>query len=171
VKATRAGQANVLDAAKQACCSSEEIVRFILDCKLTRKWRLIGERGYMSVLVDVEEVRAMVRGPDHGGFTGEALKDKLSTTTKVAAALIKHGHLKTITVVNPVNRCPTVVVLAEEVERFGKQYISLFGLAKQQRRHFRKVKQELDDAGIEPALDPEKVGATFYRRAALTMRT
>jgi len=26
------------------------------------------------------------------------------------------------------------------------------------------VKQELDAAGIRPALDPEKVGATFYRR-------
>ena len=43
----------------------------------------------------------------------------------------------------------------------------LFALAKQQGRHFRKVKQELDAAGIRPALDPEKVGATFYRRADL----
>jgi hypothetical protein len=118
----------------------------------------------MSVLVDVEDVRALVRGPDHGGFTGMEIKDKLSTTAKVAAALIKHGHLKTITVVNPVNRCPTVIVPAEEVERFGKRYVSLFALAKQQRRHFLKVKQELDAAGIRPALDPEEVGATFYQR-------
>jgi hypothetical protein len=170
-KVAGAGQANIPDAAKQGCCASEEIVRLILDRKLERKWRLRGERGYMSVLVDVGEVRALVRGPDHGGFTGLDLKDKLSTSAKVAAALIKHGHLKTITVVNPVNRCPTVVVPVEEVERFGKQYISLFALAKQQGRHFRKVKQELDTAGVKPALDPEKVGATFYGRAALTMRT
>ena len=125
----------------------------------------------MSVLVDIEEVRAQVRGPDHGGLTGIEIKDKLSTTAKVAAALIKHGHLATITVVNPVNRCPTVVVPVEEVERFGRQYISLFALARQQGRHFRAVKKELDAAGIEPALDPKKVGATFYRRAALTKRT
>jgi hypothetical protein len=140
----------------------------ILDRKLERKWRLRGERGYKSVLVDVEEVRAMVRGPDHGGLTGLEIKDKLSTTTKVAAALIKHGHLKTITVVNPVNRCPTVVVPVEEVERFGKQYISLFALAKQQRRRFRAVKKDLDADGIRPALDGQKVGATFYRKADLT---
>ncbi len=79
------------------------------------------------------------------------------------AALIKYGHFKTITVVNPVNRCPTVVVSAAEVERFARKYISLFALAKQQRRHFRAVKKGLHDAGVEPAFDPETVGASFYR--------
>jgi len=33
------------------------------------------------------------------------------------------------------------------------------------------VKKELDAAGIEPALDPKKVGATFYRRADLFNRS
>jgi hypothetical protein len=41
-----------------------------------------------------------------GGFIGLELKDKLSTTAKVVSALIKTGHLKTMTVINPVNRCP-----------------------------------------------------------------
>jgi hypothetical protein len=36
--------------------------------------------------------------------------------------LIKHGRLKSVTVVNPVNRCPTVVVPAAEVERFEREY-------------------------------------------------
>jgi nucleotide-binding universal stress UspA family protein len=123
--------------------------------------------GYMSVLVDVEEVRALVRGPDHGGLTGLEIKDKLSTTAKVAAALIKHGFLKSVTVINPVNRCPTVVVPVEEVERFAREYVSLFALARQQGRHFLAMKKELDAAGITPALDPEKVGATFYRKRYL----
>jgi len=43
-------------------------------------------------------------------------------------------------------------------------YVSLFGLAKQQGRHFRAVKKELDAAGVKPALNPERIGATFYRR-------
>jgi hypothetical protein len=62
VKVAGAGQANIPDAAKQACCASEEIVRLILDRKIARKWWLAGERGYMSVLLDVEEIRAQVRG-------------------------------------------------------------------------------------------------------------
>jgi hypothetical protein len=117
----------------------------------------------MSVLVDVEEIRARVHGPDHGGFTAFAFKDRMQTTDRVVRKLIAEGHLKTVTVINPVNRCPTVVVPADEVECFGREYVSLFGLAKQQGRHFRKVKQELDAAGIKPAFDPETVGATFYR--------
>jgi hypothetical protein len=56
---------------------------------------------------------------------------------------------------------------AEEVERFEREYVSLFGLAKKQGRHFLKVKQELDAAGVKPAWDPAKVGATLYRRKDL----
>jgi hypothetical protein len=66
------------------------------------------------------------------------------------------------------NRCPTVIVPADEVERFEATYISLIALARQQRRHHLAVKKELEAAGIKPALNPEKVGATFYRRKDLT---
>jgi hypothetical protein len=86
-QASEGGQSrpvNIPEAAKLAFCMSEEVVRLILDGKLVRKWRLRGERGYMAVLVDVTEVRALVRGPDHGGLTGMEIKDKLSTTAKVA---------------------------------------------------------------------------------------
>jgi len=38
-KVAGAGQVNIPDAAKQACCGSVEIVRLLLDRKLSRKWR------------------------------------------------------------------------------------------------------------------------------------
>ncbi|KQW23203.1 hypothetical protein ASC80_07895 [Afipia sp. Root123D2] len=158
---------NIPGAAKFACCSSEEIVRLILDGKVQRKWQLTSERGYMSVLVDVEEVRTLVRGPDLGGLTGLQIKDKLSTTAKVASALIKHGHLKSITAINPINRCPTVVVPIHEVERFEREFVSLFAIARRQGRHHMAVKKELLAAGVKPAIDPKKIGATFYRRYQL----
>ncbi|OKO80965.1 TniQ family protein [Bradyrhizobium sp. AS23.2] len=161
------GQVTIPQAAKLAFCMSEDIVRLVLDGKLQRKWRIASERGYMSLLLDLDEVRALVRGPDHGGLTCLQIRDKLSTTAKVAAALIKHGHLKSITVVNPINRCPTVVVPAEEVARFEREYVSLFALARQRGRHFRAVKKELQDAGVEPVFNPRKIGATFYRRRHL----
>ena len=62
VKSASDARVSIPDAARLACCTSEEIVRLILDGRLARKWRLTSERGYMSVLVDVEEVRALVRG-------------------------------------------------------------------------------------------------------------
>jgi hypothetical protein len=157
-------QADIPDAAKKACCGATEIVQLILDGNLTRKWRLASERGYMAVLVDVDEVRALTRGPDHGGFTAIALKDRMQTSDRVPPKLIAAGYLKAITVVNPINRCPTVVVPAEEVERFEATYVSLFALAKSQGRHFWVVKKELEAAGVKPALRQEDVGATFYRR-------
>ncbi|WP_316228447.1 TniQ family protein [Bradyrhizobium sp. SZCCHNR1039] len=165
VEAVAEGRVTIPQAAHRAFCMSEDVVRLVLDGKVQRKWRLAGERGYMSLLLDLKEVRALVRGPDHGGLTGLQIKDKLSTTAKVAAALIKHGHLKSMTVVNPINRCPTVVVPAEEVERFDRKFVSLFALARQRRRHFIVVKKELQAAGVDPVFNPKKIGATFYRRS------
>ena len=90
------GSIAIPEAARLAFCMSEEVVRLILDGKLARKWRLRGERGYMSVLADVEEVRALVRGLTTDGLTGVEIKDKLSTTAKVAAALrCNHGARRT----------------------------------------------------------------------------
>jgi hypothetical protein len=171
VKKPAPNQLDIPSAAGRCCCSSIEVLRLILDKKLTWVGRHADIQGYMSALVDVDEVRAKVRGADTGGFTKEQLKEKLSTTARVAAALIKHGYLKTITVINPVNRCPTVVVPAGEADGFAAEYISLFALARRQGRHFLKLKQELDAAGILPALDRKKIGATFYRRNNLSNQT
>lgn len=128
---------------------------------------LASERGYMSLLLDLEEVRALVRGPDHGGLTGIAISDRLRVAARVSAALIKYRHLKSITVINPINRCPTVVVPVREVERFEREFVSLFALARQQGRHFMVVKKELQDAAVEPVFNPRKIGATFYRKRDL----
>ena len=158
-------QADIPSAAGRCCCSSVEVLRLILDKKLDWVGRHSGLQGYMSVLVNVREIRGKVRGADKGGLTGLELKDKLSTTAKVAAALIKHGHLATITVINPVNRCPTVVVPDAEVERFSREYVTLFALAKECGLHHMAVKKALEADGIKPALNSKKFGATFYRRS------
>lgn len=123
---------------------------------------------YLSLLVDIQELRSRVRGPDHGGYTAVALKDRMQTTDRVARKLIAEGHLKSVTVVNPINRCPTVIVPSEEVERFEAEYVSLFALARRQGRHHMVVKKDLDAVGVRPAMDPEKIGATFYRRKRIT---
>jgi hypothetical protein len=61
VNIAAAGQINIPDTAKLAFCMSEDVVRLIIDGKLARKWRLTNERGYTSVLLDIEEVRTLVR--------------------------------------------------------------------------------------------------------------
>jgi hypothetical protein len=164
VPAAGDGQATIPEAAKRACCGAETIVSLALEGRLSRKRRPAGKRGYMALLVDVEEVRSLVRGPDLDGLTREAVTDRLRVSDKVTCNLVAGGHLRTVTAINPINRCPTVIVPNEEIARFEREFVSLFALAKQQERHFRKLKQELDASGIQPALDPKKIGATFYRR-------
>jgi hypothetical protein len=168
VKKPKAGQVDIPAAAKRANCKAAEIVRLILDKKLKWVGRLSGVDGYLSVLVEPEEIRGLVRGDDHGGLTPYQVAGALGTTDRVARALIKHGHLKTVSTIHPVNRCPQVVVMPAEVERFQKKYVSLFGLAKERGRHFRKLKQELDANGVKPPFDPETIGATFYVRDAVS---
>lgn len=58
-----------------------------------------------------------------------------------------------------------MVVLAEEVERFDREFVSLFAIARQRGWHFMVVKKELQDAAVEPVFNPRKIGATFFRRA------
>lgn len=167
VKAAKAGLAGIPTAAKIACCSSVEVVQAVLDGRVTRKARLTSERGYMALLVDVEEVRALVRGADPGGLSAEAVGARLQTRPHVIRKLIVAGHLKSDTVTNPVNRCPMTVVPTAEAERFEAEFVTLFAFARQQGRHHMVVKKELDAAGVKPAIRPEKVGATIYRRRDL----
>jgi len=113
-----------------------------------------------------------VRGSDHGAVDQFAPED-LHCLPRSVARRRRAGHggwPLTITVANPINRCPMVVVPVEEVERFGQRYIFLFAFAKQQGRHFLAVKKELEAAGIKPTLGPEMVGATFYRRSDVLVR-
>jgi hypothetical protein len=68
----------------------------------------------------------------------------------------------------PGSRRPATVVPVEDVDLFATDYVSLFALAKQPGRHFLVAKKGLDAAGVKPALNPETVGAAFYRRADST---
>src|SRR5258708_29236637 len=76
----------------------------------------------MGGVGDVEEMRGVVRGPGQGGLTLEGVVSRFSTSDGAVRALIDGGHLKTMKVINPVNRCPTVIVPAQEVERFEREY-------------------------------------------------
>ncbi|HEY6833972.1 MAG TPA: hypothetical protein VI251_15945 [Pseudolabrys sp.] len=80
----------------------------------------------------------------------------MRTTDRVVRRLIAEGHLKTVTVVNPVNRCPTVIVPAGEVARFQRKYVSLFALAKRMGKHIRAVKTELEVPAWSPRSIPRR---------------
>lgn len=130
-------------AAKRASCSAMEIIRLLLDRQLTRVRHRDDVPGYMSVLVDPEEIKPFV-----------------------------HGHLPSRIEINPVNRCPRQVVKQEDLDAFIGRYVTLHAAAKDAGVHFLRLKSRLTSAGIDPAFPPEIVHATFYNRKSVTgMRT
>jgi hypothetical protein len=157
-------QCSIPVAAKSACCSAAEIIHLVIGRKLKWTRTLAGTAGYLSLLVDVREVKLHVSGPEHGGISLRKAASKLETHDDVVRALINCGHLKSFLAINPVNRCPQTVVSAAEITRFRETYISLFQLSRERQKHIKAVKNELDASGVKPAFAPMKVKATFYLR-------
>lgn len=160
-------QALIPDAARQACCSAMEIVRLILDGRLGWVGKLDGHRGYLSVAVDVSEVRQNVRLEDHGGLSLREVERRLRTSTKAVEALTDGQLLSSRIARNPTNRGPQTIVMPQDLEAFQAAYASLAELSSDRDITSRRLKRSLDEAGIHPAFDPETVQGYFYRRADL----
>ena len=169
VKKPKPRQMNIPAAARRACCSAADILNMILDRKLSWVGRLTSERGYIAVLVDVEEIRSKTRGAETGGLTRRPASKRLRTAEKVVDALIKAGHLRTFIARDPINHCPQVLISHEEMDRFCRKYVSLFTLAEELGQHFRRVLKALDARGVEPAFKRKTIGARFYARAELKL--
>jgi hypothetical protein len=154
-------------AAKKANCSAAEIVRLILDRRLAWVGRLVGVAGYMSVLVDFEEIRRHVRGPALAGLTAQMVQQALRTTHKVVKALIGAGFLPRTRFVNPSNRCPVDLVSRADFEAFRAEYATLFELAEARGVHHLVLKAALAAKGVRPVVEMVGCGATFYMRTDL----
>jgi hypothetical protein len=164
IQEPNAHQHNIPTAAKKARCSAAEIVSLILDDKLDWVGSDLNREKYMAVLVDVREIKEKTLLPPLDGLIPRKIEKVLKTSWEVINALIDHGILKTVRRTNPLNRCPADIVTYEELAKFQAKYISLFQLAKKRGLYFRRLKQDLDERGIAPALDPERFHATFYAR-------
>lgn len=124
-------------------------------------------RGFLSILVDVDEVKSLVRGQEHGGLSLRDVQRRMQWSTKVLSALIEQGLLPSTVALNPVNRCPQRIVTSADLEAFDRTFVSITTLSKELRSQNRKLKALLTAAGIDPDPAFEHVPATFYRRAEI----
>lgn len=149
-------------AAKRANCTAAEIIQLILDKKLRWTGRQKGVAGYLSVLVNVSEIKAHVHRPAYEGVTARAAEKILQTSTAVLTGLIREGFLPRRTEINPINRCPVDIIGHADLETFRETYVSLSQLAVEKGEHPHIVKRRLGN--LAPAIRKERVGATFYYR-------
>jgi len=127
--------------------------------------RLVSESGYAALLVNVDEIKELVREPAPDAATVHELVARLETSAAVIKALIASGHFTTVTVRNPINRCPMRAIPNADVAAFMKEFVPLFELSAQCGVHFRALNNLIKKQGVLPALDPKQFHATFYRRA------
>ncbi|MEN3236340.1 TniQ family protein [Methylobacterium ajmalii] len=149
-------------AAKRACCTIAEVTRLIFDRRLAWVGRQAGVEGYLSVLVDLPEVKRHVHGPAYEGMTAHAVEKILRTSTRVVTGLIREGFLPRKTVINPINRCPVDLVSVADLDAFCAKYVSFSELAKSRRVSPLTLKYIL--ASVPPAIERDRVGAAFYLR-------
>jgi len=155
------------EAAKRANCSAMEIVRAILDGKLDWVGQISSETGYMAMLVNVAEIRRLVRG-DHGDMlTLMIVQKSLRTTFGVVDALVRSGILPSETAISPINRCPYRAVRAADLKTFQATFGSLQEIARERGIHFAPLKKALMQHGITPCFGKPAIPATFYRRAEI----
>ncbi|MEE1613447.1 hypothetical protein [Microvirga sp. CF3016] len=158
---------SVPQAAKRANCSAMEIVGLILEGGLARVGRDPQVPGYLSLRVDPDEIKRLLRRPDHGGLSLREAEKALGTTTRVVKALTAGGHLRTMQAINPVKRNTQTVVLKSDVEAFAARYVSLSAVAREHGWAMRTLKPSLHKAGIAPCFDPGKIHASCYESAAI----
>ncbi|WP_414470631.1 TniQ family protein [Microvirga sp. M2] len=158
------GMATIPEAAKRANCSAQEIVAAILERRLSFVGQRTNTRGYLSVLVSMDEVRAAVRRPDHGSLSLRAVERRLGVHTSTVQGLIAGGHLATEVAVNPVNRCPQTVVPEAEMARFESETITLSRLARERHQSRGALQRTLVAHGIKPAIVIEAAKRTLLFR-------
>lgn len=162
---------SIQEAAKRANCGAGEIIRLILDKKLRWVGKLASAKGYAAVLVNLDEIKELVREPAADAATIHELVGRFNTSVRVIKALIASGHFTTVTVRNPINRCPMRAIPNADVAAFMKEFVPLFELSEQLHVHPRVLKARFAEQGVQPALDPKKHYATFYRRADIQQLT
>jgi hypothetical protein len=163
----RQGTCDVTTAAHRANCSMVEIVRLVLDDRLTWVGRQAGVEGLPAILVDLQEIRTLTRLPDLCGMTPAEAVSALRVNSKVLAGLLKVGAFKTVVQRHPIKRNPRVIIPHEEIAQFKEGFVSLFTLARESGKHMPVLLRELVALGIEPAPELVGVGATFFRRREL----
>ncbi len=156
---------NLPVAAHRANCGVIEIVRLVLDGRLSGVGSARGVTGYMAVLVSLDEVKRHVRGADLDGLAVAHLTGELGINWKVAYGLVRSGVLKTQTRRHPVHRASVEIVTWDNIAAFKRDYATLYTLAKEWGCHFTKVTATLSRLGVVPCLKKEQVGCTIYRRA------
>lgn len=153
------GFSNIPTAVKKSATSAAFVVQLLLDRKLKKIRRDPAAHGFLSVMVDPEEVKQH-SADDHATKPLSARQASKLThwSYRIFKLLVSHGHLNG----SVAGRC--TIIDRQSLATFTSTFIPLHDIAAENGLHFLAVKKSLDENGVFPEFDPKVVKATFYRR-------
>lgn len=137
----------ILKAQKLANCSTLKVVQLILERRVRTLRTDPKETGFLSILVDPEEVKSLVRGKDHAGYSLRQVEKKLKTSTNVVKALVELGYLEAETAINPVKRCRQTIVKREILDAFMNKFETASSLSRRLGIHLQTLMKHLRCSG------------------------
>jgi hypothetical protein len=125
-----------------------------------------GHQGIAGFRLDVDEVRQMTAGEDHGCHAVSELQSLIPASFRIVSGLLSGGWIATVERRHPTKRYIQKVVEPETLAKFKEEFVSLGNLASSRRTRTWSLKRQLEQRSIEPKFIVAEM--PFYSRADLT---
>lgn len=161
-----AGVWPINQATQKARVTTDEVIRLLQRGALRNVYRVKGEEGYLSILVDPEEIKGhFVLDPETVPLGSCVIAKKLGTTQPVVNKLAAAGLISSVTPNGRSEALKTVRVLPSSLRQFQDNYVFLMQLRQELDVHHRTINNALRRLGVEPVEDPAVLKVTLFRRA------
>jgi hypothetical protein len=157
---------DIITAARHASTSCSEILRMLLDGKISCVGILEGKKGLGAILVDFRFARHAIPSRPAEYLNMDGLQKYLRVQFYTAQQLVRLGYIGTCDYRETVRRgTRSTFIHVDEANRFMKEFASAQEIAEAQGTHVRILVPELKRRGVAPAMSNSDIGQYYYRRA------
>ncbi|CAN7346793.1 TniQ family protein [Phyllobacterium sp. LjRoot231] len=156
---------NIIGAARYASTSCSEILRMLLDGRISCVGILKGKTGLGAILVDYRFARHAIPSRPAEYLNMDDLQKHLRVQFYTAQQLVRLGYIGTCEYRETVRKgTRSTFIHVDEANRFMKEFASAQEIAEAQGTHVRVLVPELRDRGVSLAMTNSDVGRYYYRR-------
>ena len=166
VARTSARRTTLMRARQCASAPIDRMIAWLLDGSLRWKGRIGAEMRYGNLLIDADELTALVRTePQMTGMTAHAVLQAVPGLGKSSVpALVRLGLLSTREEFNPNNRQTVRAITRESLDAFRTTYVLLKELCSICGLGHLAVRRHLEASGVDLAFSPADIRAFVYPR-------
>lgn len=143
-----------------------KLLVLLMEGRLKRVWKTTDR--VEDMLVDVDEINAILRPPRPPVYSVEECKKLLRVSPKNIYRMMDRGDLPPVVVHRPSGIGTMRAVPVAAVEEFSKRWITATELSEKYRIGTRGMVPRLSSFAIEPVLTTEQVGVPVYDRRKIT---